>query len=142
MSGKLEPNLGVGGWNPSAHSQDRMHPPQRPAQALLHSNVPSSPHAGIGGNREPSGSFVDAREGSPSHPPVRCLWTSCLASLDLRLLIYKTGINMPISQACSELADEREIWIAGVEVPFPAPVPTSSPFASQRGPRRAHLHGR
>lgn len=67
-----------------------------------------SPLTGRGGNMEPSGSFVDAREGSPSHPLVRCLWTSCLASLNLRLLICKTGINMPISQACSELA---EFWL-------------------------------
>lgn len=68
---------------------------QRPAHTLPHTLccAPTHTHTGTGETSKPLGSFLDAREASPSHPLLRCLWTSHLASLNLGFLIYRVGIN-------------------------------------------------
>lgn len=81
-------------------------------------------------------------------PPIHGLeiFGHVTASLTLSLLIYKMGIDRPISQACSESwlslglrVRNLHCWSGGAPG---SPHPNPLPLASQGGPRRAHLHGR
>lgn len=96
------------GPNPELHPWDHTLPHILPAEACsralprMLAGRPTHARPGTEGASQPSGSFADAREASPSYPLVTCLWTSHSASLRVGFFIYKVGLKMPVSQACSE----------------------------------------